>query len=193
MAAGIDHLVILFPNLDDAIETYRKLGFQVLPGGAHPYGTHNALVTFQDGAYLELIAFMEPDKPHDHRWYRFLDRPGLVDYALCVPDVETELERVREAGLDYTGPNRGARERLDGVQLEWRSITPPDNRTEAPLGSQSTSPWPTSGVMVNSSSCGSVGLTGEVAHRAGRISSNSVPPGPDSTFTLAPMASARRA
>jgi catechol 2,3-dioxygenase-like lactoylglutathione lyase family enzyme len=129
MLTGIDHLVILFPTLDEAIETYRKLGFRVLPGGAHPYGTHNALVAFQDGAYLELIAFIEPEQPSDHRWHRFLDRPGLIDYALCVPDVETELERVRAAGLDYAGPNLGARKRMDGVQLEWRSIPPPDDRT----------------------------------------------------------------
>lgn len=129
MITGIDHLVILFPKLDDAIETYRKLGFQVLPGGEHPYGTHNALVTFQDGSYLELIAFKEPDKPHDHRWYRFLDRPGLVDFAVGSENVETELERIRAAGVNYQDVKPGARRRLDGVQLEWRTLPPADDRT----------------------------------------------------------------
>lgn len=129
MVTGIDHLVLLFPNLNDAIRMYRELGFQVLPGGEHPYGTHNALVTFQDGSYLELIAFKEPEKPHDHRWYRFLDRPGLVDFAMGAENVETELERIRSAGVNYQDVKPGARKRPDGVQLEWRTLPPDDSRT----------------------------------------------------------------
>lgn len=129
MVTGIDHLVILFRNLDDAIETYRKLGYQVLPGGEHPYGTHNALVTFKDGSYLELIAFKDPDTHHDHRWYRFLDRPGLVDFAMGAENVETELERVRAAGVTYQDVKPGARKRMDGVELEWRTLPPSDDRT----------------------------------------------------------------
>ena len=129
MFTGIDHLVILVPKLEDAMQRYRELGFQVLPGGEHPYGTHNALVAFQDGSYLELIAFQEPEKPHDHRWYRFLDRPGLVDFAILAENVETELARVRAAGIPYEGPKPGARKRPDGEQLEWRSAPPPDDRT----------------------------------------------------------------
>jgi catechol 2,3-dioxygenase-like lactoylglutathione lyase family enzyme len=129
MITGIDHLVILFRRLDEAVETYQKLGFQVLPGGEHPYGTHNALVTFQDGSYLELIAFQQPEKHHDHRWYRFLNRPGLVDFALGAENVETELERVRAAGVNYQDVKPGARKRPDGVQLEWRTLPPADNRT----------------------------------------------------------------
>jgi catechol 2,3-dioxygenase-like lactoylglutathione lyase family enzyme len=128
MLIGIDHLVILVRNLEKAVDTYRDLGFQVLQGGQHPYGTHNALVTFQDGSYLELIAFMEPEKPHDHRWYRFLDRPGLVDFAIGTDDLEIELGRVRGAGVSYEGPKPGARKRPDGQQLEWRTAPPPDDR-----------------------------------------------------------------
>lgn len=129
MFTGIDHLVILVPELNRAMEKYRQLGFQVLPGGEHPYGTHNALVTLQDGSYLELIAFREPEKPHDHRWYRFLDRPGLVDFAIGAESIDSELERVRVAGIAYEGPKPGARKRPDGEQLEWRTAPPPDDRT----------------------------------------------------------------
>jgi len=83
MFTGIDHVVILVQRLDDAIRTYQGLGFNVYPGGEHPGGTHNALVIFRDGAYLELIAFQQPDRPHDHRWYRFLSTGGgIVDFAV---------------------------------------------------------------------------------------------------------------
>lgn len=129
MVTGIDHLVILVPKLDDAMEMYRKLGFQVLQGGEHPYGTHNALVAFKDGSYLELIAFQNPAKHHDHRWYRFLDRPGLVDFAMGVGNVEEEVGRIREAGVNYQDVKAGARKRPDGVQLEWRTLPPDDSRT----------------------------------------------------------------
>ncbi|TMJ30929.1 MAG: VOC family protein, partial [Alphaproteobacteria bacterium] len=54
---AIDHLVIMFPDLETAIRDYTELGFTVVRGGSHPTGTHNALIAFADGAYVELIAF----------------------------------------------------------------------------------------------------------------------------------------
>ena len=57
MIIGIDHLVILVRNLDDAMRDYQQLGSTVTRGGEHPGGTHNALVGFANGTYLELIAF----------------------------------------------------------------------------------------------------------------------------------------
>lgn len=130
MFTRIDHIVILVQRLDDAIETYRRLGFQVVPGGEHPGGTHNALVTFQDGSYLELIAFQQPDRPHDHRWYRFLQSGGgLVDFALGVDDVEAHVSQARAAGLEYRGPVPGARRRPDGQEIAWRLGVPSDDCT----------------------------------------------------------------
>lgn len=130
MSVSIDHLVVLVNDLDAAMKTYSELGFQVTPGGQHPVGTHNALITFADGSYLELIAFMEPDKPSQHRWYQFL-RPGggFVDFALAVDDVDEVLEQVRGRDLAYVGPNAGARRRPDGQELSWRTGTPPSDRT----------------------------------------------------------------
>src|SRR5262249_58019959 len=57
MLTGIDHLVVAVPDLDAAIESYQSVGFHVVRGGRHQVGTHNALVPFADGVYLELIAF----------------------------------------------------------------------------------------------------------------------------------------
>lgn len=125
MFTRIDHLVILVRQLDDAIQTYRGLGFQVIPGGEHPGGTHNALVAFADGSYLELIAFQRPEQPHGHRWYRFLAAGGgLVDFALGADDVAAAVDQARAAGLDYHGPVPGARRRPDGQELAWRLGTP---------------------------------------------------------------------
>ncbi|HLI50533.1 MAG TPA: VOC family protein [Thermomicrobiaceae bacterium] len=129
----IDHIVILAENLDRAIATYRRLGFTVTPGGAHPGGTHNALVPFQDGTYLELIAFQEPERSvqaSEHRWYPYLSTGGgIIDFCLDVDDVAAAVGEIGARGLDYRGPVPGARTRLDGAQVSWRLGQPPLDRT----------------------------------------------------------------
>ncbi|MDQ2787042.1 MAG: VOC family protein [Chloroflexota bacterium] len=123
MLTGIDHCVILVPDLETGIHDYEGLGFTVIPGGAHPGGTHNALIAFADGAYIELIAFQDPAAPSQHRWRRFLDAGGgLIDFALGSTDLAADVARLTGAGLPYA-PMDGARTRLDGVQLRWRSAS----------------------------------------------------------------------
>lgn len=124
MITGIDHIVIMVSDLETATERWGQLGFTVVPGGKHPRGTHNALVAFQDGSYLELIAFWEPDYDA-HKWYRFQNTgAGLIDHALGSDDLAKEIQALSERGIAYDGPNPGARSRPDGVQLEWRTAQP---------------------------------------------------------------------
>ncbi len=123
MLTGIDHLVLLVPRLDRAITDYQGLGFTVVPGGEHPNGTHNALIAFADGAYIELIAFQKLDAPANHRWDRYRAAGGgLIDFALGSTDLGADMARLTGAGLAYE-PMDGARARLDGVQLQWRSAS----------------------------------------------------------------------
>ncbi len=132
MLTQVDHVVVLVSRLDEAIESYRAQGFQVVVGGEHPGGTHNALVGFSDGAYLELLAFREPERPHAHRWYRFLAAgPGIIDFCLASDDLAGEVERLQRGGLPYQGPIQGSRWRPDGQLVEWRSAMPVDERTGA--------------------------------------------------------------
>ncbi len=130
MFQRIDHIVILVKQLSDTMATYRELGFQVVPGGEHPDGTHNALIGLADGTYLELIAFREPERSRDHRWYEFLATGGgLIDFCLGVDDVAETLDEVRGRGLEYRGPVPGARTRPDGMHLSWRLGLQPEGRT----------------------------------------------------------------
>ncbi len=127
MLKQIDHLVVLFPGLDEAIALAEQAGFTVVRGGEHPTGTHNALVGFADGSYLELIAFREANP--EHRWYRFLaSAGGIVDLCLLVDDVEQQVRRLAEHGLTYQ-ITEGSRRRPDGVTIAWRNATPPDELT----------------------------------------------------------------
>src|SRR3989338_6231807 len=68
MLTGIDHIVIVVQNLDEAARNYEKLGFTVVPGGRHPVGSHNVLISFADGSYIEIISFYQPSP--DHRWWK---------------------------------------------------------------------------------------------------------------------------
>ena len=122
----LDHVVILVGDLEQAIAGYSALGFTVQRGGTHADGaTHNALVGFADGSYLELIAFIRP-KP-DHRWGGWAARghSGFIDYALLPSSVGAVVDRARVAGLVYQGPSDGGRQRLDGEVLRWQTGTPP--------------------------------------------------------------------
>ena len=123
MSLALDHIVIAVTDLDRAMADYRALDFQVLPGGQHPGRTsHNALVVFADGAYLELIAWRAPAP--EERWYRTLSAhgEGLVDYALPPPDPAQALADARARGLHtLTGPLDGGRLRPDGARLRWQT------------------------------------------------------------------------
>lgn len=132
MLKQIDHVVVLVSSLAEAIEAYRRHGFHVVPGGEHPGGTHNALIGFADGAYFELLAFREPERPHVHRWYRYLTSgPGIIDVCLASDDLDADVERLRQRGLPYREPDEGSRQRPDGVLVRWRGATPSDERTGA--------------------------------------------------------------
>ena len=122
MLRGIDHIVILVDDLDQAVQTYTDVGFTVVPGGEHTGGaTHNALVAFQDNSYLELIAFKRPDP--GHRWSG--KWPGIVDFALLPDAIADDLDAARRRGVDYQGPLPGGRLRPDGQQVDWQLGLPP--------------------------------------------------------------------
>jgi len=70
MLTGIDHIAIAVDDLDAAGSAFETAGFRITPGGSHPTGTHNALIPFADGAYLELIAIEDPVPGADHPWFR---------------------------------------------------------------------------------------------------------------------------
>ncbi len=65
MIKGIDHVVILVKDLAQATADYTELGFTVVPGGEHSDGaSHNALIAFADGSYIELFAFKREAPEH---------------------------------------------------------------------------------------------------------------------------------
>lgn len=128
----LDHIVILVPH-----ETLVNLpswltdAFTVLQGGRHADGvTENKLILFQDGVYLELIAFV-PGKEEEreaHKWGR--RREGhIIDWANTLQS-EDDLEAIRSrvdaarTGISYSGPISGGRITPGGTELKWVISSP---------------------------------------------------------------------
>jgi catechol 2,3-dioxygenase-like lactoylglutathione lyase family enzyme len=140
MLTGIDHIVIAVPDLATASRSYEDLGFTVVPGGRHPVGTHNALIAFADGAYIELIAFYEANS--GHKWWEPLRRGGgLVDFCMRTDDLPGDTAALRRAGVDIDDPAPLSRIRPDGYQLKWvLSIPRAGDRGVAPFLIQDETP-----------------------------------------------------
>ncbi len=123
MLRQLDHVVIAVHDLGRASEDFRALGFTVTPGGQHPgRSSHNALVVFEDGTYIEIISWRNPAP--EVRWWITLQThgDGLVDHALLPASIGPVLAAAQARGLDsLRGPFWGGRTRPDGAQLEWET------------------------------------------------------------------------
>jgi hypothetical protein len=144
---SIDHLIIVVRNLELATNQFNQLGFTTIPGGVHSGGyTHNALVPFTDGTYLELLATTRPislsyfmllkrlrllklfTARHTEINQRLIDDiangPGIIDYCMLSSDLSHDVAVARKCGLVVTDPISGGRLRPDGTQINWRTAVP---------------------------------------------------------------------
>ena len=80
MFTRIDHVMICVPELDRGIEQYRRIGFNVHPGGVHTgRGTHNAIAFLEDD-YLELLSILDKGEYLAHSAFG-----SLVDLLPALP------------------------------------------------------------------------------------------------------------
>lgn len=130
----LDHLVLAVPELETAVaEIRREWGCAVHPGGRHPrWGSWNAVVPLEGGAYLEIIA-PHPDPPEVGRRVFGLDHvtePVLATWAVrpvgAGPggEVEALAGALRDAGVDPGPLQSGSRRTPDGRLLTWRLTDP---------------------------------------------------------------------
>jgi catechol 2,3-dioxygenase-like lactoylglutathione lyase family enzyme len=140
MLQGIDHIVIVVNDLEQAAKDYGRLGFAVVPGGKHPVGSHNVLISFVDGSYIEIIAFYR--EAIDHRWWDPL-RKGerLVDFCMRTDDLRGDTAKLRAGGVAINDPVPWSRTRPDGYELKWLlSLAQGSHRGVAPFLIQDITP-----------------------------------------------------
>ena len=123
MFTAIDHFVVVVPELEAAIRDYGAAGFTVVRGGKHNIGTHNALIAFADGSYIELIAFLSP--VGGHPWYAALSKgSGIVDFCMQTDDLAADAEAIRRSGVPMGDATAMTRDRPDGYRLKWELSIP---------------------------------------------------------------------
>lgn len=140
MSFAFDHLVVVVSDLARAIASFEAAGFSVTPGGRHDTPpTHNALIPFEHGGYLELLAFRGPSEADGARaaWEggparlsaierRFLPRllrgEGVADVALHGSDLRGLA--APGAGIRWSERVPMSRRRADGVRIEWELMFP---------------------------------------------------------------------
>jgi len=107
-------------------------GVRAAFGGVHPgRGTQNALISLCEsnpqelhpGCYLEIIA---PDpKQSGAEQYSVITKlkePRLIGWAAHRDDLDQFAERLRQAGIEFEGPQPGSRQRPDGKILHWKAL-----------------------------------------------------------------------
>ncbi len=127
-AAGIqiDHVTVAGSDIKMLQGNLAAVGIHSVYGGAHVNGaTEMALVSFPDGAYLELMALQPHADAHavdEHVWAKFLrQNAGPCAWAIREKDIPAEVQRLKSAGIPVAAPVSSGRKRPDGVELKWQT------------------------------------------------------------------------
>lgn len=104
MISKIDHLGIAVNDLDEGIETYRKLGLEFL--GRETVESQGVEVAFfQIGeSKFELLAPLGPDTPIGKFIAKNGGKGGVQQVALTVEGIEDELARLKDEGFTLINP-----------------------------------------------------------------------------------------
>jgi catechol 2,3-dioxygenase-like lactoylglutathione lyase family enzyme len=105
---GINHIPFAVRNLEQAVDTYRRLGFRIKPGHLHADGIRNNHVKFADGAGVELITAPAATDELTGIYTRMIsqgDGPGYVSFhSATLEPIEAAAQRLAEAySVDEVG------------------------------------------------------------------------------------------
>jgi catechol 2,3-dioxygenase-like lactoylglutathione lyase family enzyme len=136
----LDHVVLVVDDLSESVANFESLGFRVQPGGTNG-PTHNALIVFHDGTYIELIALrsgLTRRLVHlmgrmglltlrrrlragiSNRFFGWFGGPaGLRDVCLRVDDIHAVVNDAASGDLQLTEVEAFTRVRPDGASVEW--------------------------------------------------------------------------
>lgn len=97
---GIDHVMIIVPDLDKGADAYARLGFDVQPRGIHKgLGTANHLMILKED-YIELLGVLEA-QPNNLRYKEIGEQGGaLANVALGTDGADLAHAAWSKAGLN---------------------------------------------------------------------------------------------
>ncbi|HEX3322586.1 MAG TPA: VOC family protein [Terriglobales bacterium] len=138
MNLKVDHASICGSDLDALRASFTSLCLTPEYGGPHGNGvTQMALIGFDDGSYLELIAPVKKDAPKiasASDWGNFIVADaGPCAWAVGSTDLTADVDRLKKNGISIKGPNNGSRKKPDGTTIEWQTAQVGDNGVGAVL------------------------------------------------------------
>jgi len=124
----IDHVMICVPDLEQGIDAYRCLGFDVQRGGVHTGRRTENAIAFYEEDYLELLSLRQTGAhaiaagDPDAALAEYLARGGGFRYvAVQSDDLAADVTAMRRRGVDVSEPTDGGRRTPAGRELRWRS------------------------------------------------------------------------
>ena len=98
---GLDHVIILVRDLDDADARLAKLGFRPTPRGYHSahMGTANATVMLPNGTYFETLTVVEPTPANAATRAVLAEREGPFGLAFKTDDAHAAAAQFAAAGI----------------------------------------------------------------------------------------------
>ena len=136
-----DHVVIVVDDLDHAVAAFSSEGFNVVSGGING-PTHNAIIAFSDGTYIELISLRSKivrrafQCAHTLGLLRlrrrlrndftnrlltwFGSNQGFMDLCVRAESLDELSQPSKRLGYTFTPSVPFARTRPDGMKVMWR-------------------------------------------------------------------------
>jgi hypothetical protein len=102
VSTGLDHIPVAVRDLEQAVATYRSLGFAIKPGRDHANRIRNAHVKFPTGAGIELLTAPVKADPLSSSYVDFLlagEGPTYVSFH--ARDTERLHAGLRAGGFDF--------------------------------------------------------------------------------------------
>lgn len=130
----LDHIVYAVPDVSAAVQDLAtRFGVAPIMGGKHQgLGTHNALLSLSETAYLEIIG-PDPDQPPPAMPRPFaidtLSAPCLRTWLAKATNIERQIDNARRHGYNAGVATPMSRTLPDGTRIEWTLAIPPQ-----PLG-----------------------------------------------------------
>lgn len=123
----LDHLVYATPDLEATCRDLEsRLGVRASVGGQHPgRGTHNALISIGEKAYLEIIG-PDPLQPETRPVWFGIDQlaaPKLITWAVRVDELEPFVKEL-SPNVIMGAVRSGSRKTPEGTTLSWQLTEP---------------------------------------------------------------------
>lgn len=121
MFLGHDHTIYLVPdadNLDSVCQAFSDAGFLLTERddmGRDSAPSMQRLICFEDGSYIEILAFRTAQARQTHRFSAQMNQgAGWADYVLQTGNLEANICLQRASGFPVIGPSLYEKTLLDG-------------------------------------------------------------------------------